>query len=45
MDTGLIIAEKHNEISNKEMTWCKFNALLWRKPILIEADLDLQCGD
>ena len=45
MDTGSIIAEKHNEISDKQMTLCKFYALLWCKPTLIGADLDIQCGD
>ena len=45
MDTGLKIAEKYNEISNNQMTLRKFNALLWCKPTLIEADLDIQCGD
>ena len=43
IDTGLIIAEKYNEISNKQMTYCKSNALLWCKPTLIEANLDIQC--
>ena len=45
IDTGLIIAKKYNEMSNKQMTLCKFNALLWCKPTLIEADLDVQCGN
>ena len=36
---------EYNEISNEQMTNCKFNALLWCKPTLIEADLDIQCGD
>ena len=44
-DTALIIAEKYNEISNKQTTECKINALLWCKPTLIEAYLDIQCGD
>ena len=35
----------NNEISNKQMTLCKLNALLWCKPTLIEADLDIQCRD
>ena len=41
IDTGLIIAEKYNKISTKQMTKCKFNALL----TVIEADLDIQWGD
>ena len=39
------MAEKYNEISNEQMTWCKFIALLWCKPTLIEADLDIKFGD
>ena len=44
IDTGLIIAEKYNEIYNKQMSLCKFNAFIWYKPTLIEADLDIQFG-
>ena len=44
IDTGSIIAEKYNEISKKQITWCKFIALLWCKPTLIEADLDIHLG-
>ena len=32
---------EYNEISNEQMTNFKFNALLWWKPTLIEADLDI----
>ena len=46
IDTGLIFAEKYNEISNKKNYLVHiFNALLWCKPTLIEADLEMQCGD
>ena len=45
MDTDLKIDEKYNKISNNQTTLCKFNALLWRKPTLIGADLDIHYGD